>query len=124
MKRLTRLLCDKIEKVDPGFGIEIMRLAATAAEPFATKQAISLLVHEPEADVSGLIDILSNRVGESRLYRFAPVASDVPERSVQRVPAAAPPSLVAWPSHWPRPARLFAPPSRSRPWRCSRTVRR
>jgi protein ImuB len=25
VKRLTRLLCDKIEKVDPGFGIEIMR---------------------------------------------------------------------------------------------------
>ena len=29
VKRLTRLLCDKIETVDPGFGIEIMRLAAT-----------------------------------------------------------------------------------------------
>jgi protein ImuB len=40
VKRLTRLLCDKIEKVDPGFGIEIMRLAATAAEPFATTQMI------------------------------------------------------------------------------------
>jgi hypothetical protein len=36
---------------------------------------------------SGLIDILSNRVDESRLYRFAPVASDVPERSVQRAGA-------------------------------------
>ncbi len=110
VKRLTRLLCDKIEKVDPGFGIEIMRLAATAAEPFATKQMISSLVDEPEADVSGLIDILSNRVGESRLYRFAPVASDVPERSVQRVAAAAPTTGDGWPTHWPRPARLLAPP--------------
>src|ERR1700749_263188 len=90
VKRLTRLLCDKIETVDPGFGIEIMRLAATEAEPFATKQTISSLVEEPEADVSGLIDILSNRVGETRLYRLAPGASDVPERSVQRVGAAAP----------------------------------
>jgi protein ImuB len=110
VKRLTRLLCDKIEKVDPGFGIEIMRLAATAAEPFATRQAISLLIGEPEADVSGLIDILSNRVGESRLYRFAPVASDVPERSVRRVAAAAPDTGDGWPTHWPRPARLLAPP--------------
>jgi protein ImuB len=109
-KRLTRLLCDKIETVDPGFGIEIMRLAATAAEPFATKQMISSLVDEPEADVSGLIDILSNRVGESRLYRFAPVASDVPERSVQRIAAAAPATGDGWPIHWPRPARLLAPP--------------
>jgi protein ImuB len=110
VKRLTRLLCDKIEKVDPGFGIEIMRLAATAAEPFATTQMISALVDEPESDVSGLIDILSNRVGENRLYRFAPVASDVPERSVQRVAAAAPASGDGWPTHWPRPARLLAPP--------------
>jgi protein ImuB len=110
IKRLTRLLCDKIEKVDPGFGIEIMRLAATAAEPFATKQMISSLVGEPEADVSGLIDILSNRVGESRLYRFAPVESDVPERSVYRVAAAAPATGEGWPNHWPRPARLLTPP--------------
>jgi protein ImuB len=110
VKRLTRLLCDKIEKVDPGFGIEIMRLAATAAEPFATKQVISSLVDEPEVDVSGLIDILSNRVGESRLYRFAPVSSDVPERSMHRVAAAAPDTGGGWPTHWPRPARLLAPP--------------
>jgi protein ImuB len=110
VKRLTRLLCDKIENVDPGFGIEIMRLAATAAESFATKQTISSLIEEPEADVSGLIDILLNRVGESRLYRFAPVSSDVPERSVQRVAAAAPSAGDGWPTRWPRPARLLAPP--------------
>jgi protein ImuB len=110
VKRLTRLVCDKIEQVDPGFGIEIMRLAATAAEPFATKQMISSLVDAPEADVSGLIDILSNRVGESRLYRFAPVASDVPERSVQRVGAVSPATGDGWPTQWPRPARLLAPP--------------
>jgi protein ImuB len=109
-KRLTRLLCDKIEKVDPGFGIEIMRLAATAADPFNTKQTISSLVVEPEADISGLIDILSNRVGETRLYRFEPVASDVPERSFRRVAAAAPASKEGWPAHWPRPARLLTPP--------------
>ncbi len=110
VKRLTRLLCDKIEKVDPGFGIEIMRLAATAAEPFATKQIVSSLVDEPEADVSGLIDILSNRVGENRLYRFTAVASDVPERSAQRVAAMAPATGLEWPIHWPRPARLLASP--------------
>lgn len=110
IKRLTRLLCDKIETVDPGFGIEIMRLAATAAEPFATKQTISSLVEEPEADVSGLIDILSNRVGETRLYRLAPVASDVPERSVQRVGAAAPGGGGDWPLAWPRPSRLLQRP--------------
>jgi protein ImuB len=109
-KRLTRLLCDKIETVDPGCGIEIMRLAATLAEPLAPKQTISSLTEEPEADVSGLIDTLANRVGDKHLYRFALVASDVPERSVQRVAPTAPDTGVAWPDHWPRPSRLLSTP--------------
>jgi len=109
-KRLTRLLCDKIETVDPGFGIEIMRLAATFAEPLAPRQMISALSEEPEADVTGLIDTLTNRVGGKRLYRFAAVASDVPERSVARVDPAAPGTGTAWPDHWPRPSRLLPAP--------------
>jgi protein ImuB len=110
VKRLTRLLCDRIETVEPGFGIEIMRLAATRAEPLAPKQVISPLAEEPEPDISDLIDTLANRVGERRLYRFAPVASDVPERSVQRIAPAAPPTGQGWPDHWPRPARLLPTP--------------
>jgi protein ImuB len=108
--RLTRLLCDKIETVDPGFGIEIMRLTATLAEPLAPKQTVSSLIEEPEADVSGLIDSLSNRIGERHLYRFAPVASDVPERSVQKIAPAAPDISETWPDSWPRPARLLPRP--------------
>jgi protein ImuB len=109
-KRLTRLLCDKIETIDPGFGIEIMRLAAPLAEPLAPKQTVSSLTEEPEADVSHLIDTLANRVGEQRLYRFAPVASDVPERSVQKIAPAAPDISETWPDSWPRPARLLPRP--------------
>ena len=41
VKRMTRLLCDKIETIDPGFGIEVMTLAATVTEPLAPKQASS-----------------------------------------------------------------------------------
>ena len=97
-KRLTRLLCDKIETIDPGFGIEIMSLAATLAEPLVA-EADDLLAgrRQPEADVSDLIDMLANRVGEQRLYRFAPVASDVPERSVRRVAPTAPDTGEGWP---------------------------
>ncbi len=108
--RLTRLLRDRIETVDPGFGIEIMRLAATLAEPLAPKQTVSSLIEEPEADVSGLIDTLANRVGERHLYRFAPVASDVPERAVRKIVPAAPDTGETWPDPWPRPARLLPRP--------------
>ncbi len=109
-KRLTRLLSDKVETIDPGFGIEIMTLTATHAEPLEARQSISSLVEDTAPDVSDLIDLLANRVGEERLYRAVPVASDVPERSVARVPATAPDCEASWSSRWPRPARLFARP--------------
>jgi protein ImuB len=109
-KRLNRLLCDKIETIDPGFGIELMTLTATLAEPLPDKQVASALIEEPEPDISGLIDVLSNRLGAKRLYRAAPVETDVPERSVIRIPALAPAQKHAWPSDWPRPARLLAAP--------------
>ncbi|MER9876753.1 DNA polymerase Y family protein [Mesorhizobium sp. M0195] len=109
-KRLTRLLTDRIEMINPGFGIELMRLAATAAEPLHAKQTISSLAEAPEPDVSDVIDILANRVGEDRLYRFAPVQSDVPERSVQRIAPMAPDTGEGWPCHWPRPSRLLPRP--------------
>lgn len=109
-RRLMRLLCEKIEAIEPGFGIEIMTLAATLAEPLEPKQSVNSLVEETGADVSGLIDILANRVGERSVYRLAPVASDVPERAVRRVGALAEETGAAWPSHWPRPARLLPRP--------------
>ncbi|WGJ14965.1 DNA polymerase Y family protein [Methylocapsa sp. D3K7] len=109
-KRLTRLLGDKIETIDPGFGIEMMRLAAPLAEPLAPKQLLSSLSEEPEADVSSLIDSFANRIGERHLYRFAPVASDVPERSVQKIAPVAQDTGETWPDSWPRPARLFPRP--------------
>jgi protein ImuB len=110
VKRLTRLLCDKIETIDPGFGIEIMDLAAVIAEPLENKQTASSLVEEPDPDISGLIDVLANRVGEHRLCRFTPVASDVPERSVASIPPLAPETGATWRGDWPRPPRLLARP--------------
>src|SRR5215831_9515295 len=109
-KRLTRLLCDKIETIDPGFGIEIMRLAATLTEPLPPRQTNFSLTEEAQADVSGLIDTLANRVGHRQLYRFAPVASDVPERSVRQIAPMAPDTGATWPDQWPRPARLLPIP--------------
>jgi protein ImuB len=109
-KRMTRLLCDKIETIDPGFGIEIMTLAAIVTEPLAPKQAVSSLIEESEPDVSALIDLLANRVGVRNLYRIAPVASDVPERTLRHIPALAPETGAEWLGHWPRPSRLLACP--------------
>jgi protein ImuB len=110
LKRLTRLLCDKIETIEPGFGIEVMTLVASVAEPLVQKQAITSLVEEATPDISDLVDTLANRVGERAVYRAAPVSSDIPERSVCRIPAMAPDTGATWPGHWPRPSRLLPRP--------------
>ncbi len=110
VKRLTRLLCDKIETVDPGFGIELMTLVASAAEPLEHRQAISSLVEEAEPDMSDLVDILANRVGAQRIYRYASVESDVPERSVMRVSPFSSQPTAGWKGSWPRPPRLLQHP--------------
>ncbi|CAH1661824.1 Protein ImuB [Chelatococcus asaccharovorans] len=109
-KRLTRLLRDKIDTIDPGFGIEIMVLVAIETEPLRDRQTISSLVEPADLDVSNLVDVLANRVGSNRLYRFIPVQSDVPERSVARVPALSPETGATWEGDWPRPPRLLARP--------------
>ena len=109
-KRLTRLLCDRIETIDPGLGIEVMTLAATVAEPLVRRQTASALVEEPTPDVSDLVDLLANRIGTHAVYRAAPVSSDVPERSVCHTPALSRETGAGWPGHWPRPARLLRQP--------------
>jgi len=110
VKRLTKLLSDKIETIDPGFGIETMTLTALVAEPLAYRGSVSGLGEPETKDVSGLIDTLTNRIGEAQIYRLAPLESDVPERAIQRVTPLAPASGANWPPHWPRPSRLLNPP--------------
>ena len=111
-KHLSRLFCEKIETIDPGFGIETLALAASLTEPLAATQRASALIAAPAPDIADLIDVLANRIGAERVYRAAPVMSDVPERSVRRIPPLAPATGASWPAGWPRPARLFTPPER------------
>ncbi|MXO02995.1 DNA polymerase Y family protein [Shinella zoogloeoides] len=108
--RLSKLLCDRIETIDPGFGIEKLVLVAVFAEPLEERQVASSLIEEEVADITPLVDILGNR--GHRLFRVAPVASDVPERSVRRIAPTAPDIGEAWAVKWPRPTRLFANPER------------
>ncbi|MGO7847580.1 DNA polymerase Y family protein [Rhizobium ruizarguesonis] len=106
---LTKLLHDRIEKIDPGYGIEKLSLAATMVEPLDDKQIVSSLVTEATVDVGAFVDVLGNR-GTYRIYRVAPVASDVPERSVKRISPVAADVGQTWPTVWPRPVRLMDRP--------------
>jgi protein ImuB len=127
---LLRLLAMKIETIEPGFGLDSMRLVAGRVEPLAAEQpslrgaerrgnpasgagAAGLLRSarndESEADLAELVDRLAGRLGARCLYRATAVESDVPERSVARVGPLD--SAAAWPD-WPRPVRLLSPPER------------
>jgi protein ImuB len=103
---LHRLLAMRIERIDPGFGIEAMRLVAGRAEPLAPEQ---LSGDRPPPDLAPLVDRLAGRLGARRLYKRSSVESDVPERSVRRSGPLAP--CAGWPK-WPRPVRLLSPPER------------
>jgi protein ImuB len=105
---LTKLFRDRTELIEPGFGIEKLTLVAAAAEPLEEEQRTSSLVEEVENDITPLIDIFGNR--GQRVYRATPVASDVPERSVQRISPVAEETEETWGGHWRRPARLLARP--------------
>ena len=105
---LRQLLCAKIEKIDPGFGIERLRLVAARVEPLAARPVASALSGTPPApELAALVDRLAVRLGARRLYRLTALESDLPERSVARAGPLA--ETAAWPS-WPRPVRLLFPP--------------
>ncbi len=111
-RHLERMFDERLEGVDPGLGVEAMRLVVSAADRLAPAQAAARLCtgEPPPADVAALVDRIGNRLGSTRVYRTAPVESDVPERSVRKVPPLEPPTRQGWPEAWPRPVRLLDPP--------------
>jgi protein ImuB len=111
-RHLARLLDEQLDRVDPGLGIEAMRLAVPLTEPLAFTQPEAGLIagEKTDTDVSVLVDRLVNRLGVPRVYRAAPVESDVPERSTRHIGPLSPPTKGAWPPFLPRPTRLLQPP--------------
>ena len=110
VSRLTRLLGERIETIDPGFGIERMTLAAPVVERLDYRPVATGLERPAPPDVASLIDTLASRIGPQHLYRLAAVESDIPERSVCKIAPLAAPTHGRWPPHWPRPTRLLSPP--------------
>jgi protein ImuB len=105
---LARLLCARIETIEPGFGIERLRLIAERVEPLAPQPILGEMAGgKPPPDLAPLIDRLAARLGARRVHRLTAVESDLPERSVARAGALG--ETAEWP-RWPRPVRLLSPP--------------
>jgi protein ImuB len=102
-RALARLFAERLERIDPGFGIEAVALAASAVEPLSELQLVLRRSPAAGADLAPLLapflDRLGNRLGFQRLTRAVPQESHLPERAVLRQPAdaaARPPA--AWPA--------------------------
>ncbi|MDB5447300.1 MAG: Nucleotidyltransferase/DNA polymerase involved in repair [Phenylobacterium sp.] len=113
--RLGKLFAPKLDVLDPGFGIEVVTLCAHEVEPISGRQVRLDTSAEAAAEegLAPLIDRLTNRLGEDRVWRAAPAQSHVPEQAAvhARPFAASGPGLHhAWDPEAPRPLRLFRRP--------------
>jgi protein ImuB len=86
---LARLFCDNLDTVNPGFGIEIIVLAATETNVFNACQIDigGKTVHQVNESAAKLVDRLSGRLGMHNVIRMYPIESHLPERSTKMFPA-------------------------------------
>ncbi|MDQ7248936.1 Y-family DNA polymerase [Dongia sedimenti] len=117
-RHLFHLIAEKLERIDPGPGIEFMSLAAERTEIVTPLQSGMIdpgLIDLDEAAVSAadlapLMDRLANRLGPERLARPVPVESHVPERAVKLAAPLEDQKKTQWPKLPPRPTRLLPNP--------------
>lgn len=112
---ILRLFSERIDRIDPGFGIDLLILEAhRVGEMGDTRQVLSGELAGEDIDlsaISSLADRLTARLGEGCVTVCQPVASHLPEKSERPVafqgsfPVAPDQRPVA-----PRPLRIFDRP--------------
>lgn len=98
---------------DPGFGIDMIRLAAGSTSPLDSTQVGVFDTNDGAADLTRLYDRISSRLGALAVVRSKPVDTHIPERAIILEPVIAPTEDApgAWPTPVPlRPLRLLPQP--------------
>jgi len=106
VERLLRLKLERLEgRIDPGFGIEAIRLDVVTAVAVALRQTTfgSAKQETPRDRLAGLVDVVRNRVGPRAVRQLWPVESHTPERAVAVQDLG--PETPPWPQHEGPPAR-------------------
>lgn len=118
-KSLMGLFAEKLEQIEPGFGIDEIVLASDVVETIDEVQTDwfgeAAGGYRMVEELAELLDRLGNRFGFSRIGRPMPHESWLPERAVRdcgHLAAPAPPSPAAggWPQDRDRPLRILSPP--------------
>ena len=117
--RIRPLLAHRIDEIDAGFGIDMLRLEALQTEALHERKMTGHLeaanTNRARADLGvGLDDLvgrIGGRLGMEALTRRHPVSSHIPEKSAQVLAAAwSDPAPGPWPAApAPRPLLLWRP---------------
>ena len=106
---ILRLFDGKLDSIDPGFGFDLLTLEASRVEPVVLVQDRLDGTRDAQADVAGLLDRLSARLGQDKITWSTWTKTHKPERVEGRAPAlnGAPcEALVLTPE---RPIRMLKP---------------
>lgn len=88
---ITRLFSEKLDDVDAGFGIELVRLRASWSQPLGLSQGdFEAAAEEHGTSLAACIDRLSVRLGAQAVRRPVPHASHLPERAQRWQPPLEP----------------------------------
>ncbi|MEM7752846.1 MAG: DUF6504 family protein [Pseudomonadota bacterium] len=116
--RIRPLLAMKVEEIDAGFGIDMIRLQAVVTEPVHAHQhrghaeaasdgATRLAGSDEMADLLGRI---GGRIGLEAITRLHPADSHIPEKTAKPMAAAWSDPAVSWPKpRGARPLELWRP---------------
>lgn len=79
---IARLFAGKLDDIDAGFGIELVRLRASWTEPLVLGQGdLEAGTQQSGTSLAACIDRLTVRLGEGAVTRPVPFASHLPERA-------------------------------------------
>ena len=115
-RHILRLFGEKLDRIDPGFGIDLLMLEARRPGPMEVSgPALSGDLAASDTDpvlLAALADRITAKLGEGAVIVTSAAESHLPERAERNVPFdGAPPEPVRMPSfHGPRPLRLIDPP--------------
>ena len=116
--RIRPLLAMKIEEIDAGFGIDVLRIEAVLTEPLHDVTPAGHLdagrrVQDRLSRDTGLEDLMGRigaRLGLEAITRRHPASSHIPEKTATTLAAAWSEPAPEWPpAPTPRPLRLWPP---------------
>jgi protein ImuB len=102
------LFRDRLERINPGFGFDLISLEAPLSETLGTLQPTLDDKADEAMDLSRLVDRLTMRFGAQALSRRTLKTSHIPERAETSAPPLAEVAVVS-PLLTERPLRLFDP---------------